>query len=104
MNASTLVSPDNLAERDVAVFLEERYGAAWLPEYRRCSIETDDAFVAVDYDPEFAAHLPADERQTLVAEFGFVPKTALHVQESVYHAGSPRLAQAVLQALCQRFN
>lgn len=104
MRTATLLSPHDLAERDVAKVLEEQFGAAWFPEYHRCSIDTDDAFVAVDVDPQFTARLRPDEQETLVVQLGFVPRTALHVQSSVYHPGSAQLGEHVLQALCSHFD
>jgi hypothetical protein len=104
MRTATMVSPHELEEREVARVLEQRFGAAWFPEYHRCSIDTDDAFVAVDVDDQFMARLPADERQALTSRLGFVPGTALHVQSSVYHLGSEQLAERVLQALCGLFD
>jgi hypothetical protein len=104
MRTSTVLSPHELEEREVAKILEQRFGAAWFPEYHRCSIDTDDAFVAVDVDDQFTARLPADERQALTCRLGFVPGTALHVQSSVYHPGSAHLAERVLQTLCDLFD
>jgi hypothetical protein len=99
MKTATLFSPHDLAESDVARILEQRYGAAWFPEHHRCSIDTDDAFVAVDVDHQFTTQLPPDEQQSLAAQLGFVPRTVLHVQSSTYHPGSPSLAERVLQTL-----
>src|ERR1700719_1855021 len=104
MKTSTLLSPHDLAEPDVARILEQRYEAVWFPEYHRCSIDTDDAFVAVDVDHEFTGRLPPDEQKTLVTQLGFTPRTALHVQSSAYHPGSPGLAERVLQTLCSLFD
>lgn len=104
MRTSTLLSPHELAERDVARILEQEFGAAWFPEYHRCSIDTEDGVVAVDVDPGYAARLGPDEQRSLAARLGFVPKTALHVQSSAYHPGSPDLAEHVLQTLCRRFD
>jgi hypothetical protein len=104
MKTATLLSPHILAEPDVARLLEQRFGAAWFPEYHRCSIDTDEAFVAVDIDHDFTGRLPPDERQSLVTQLGFTPQTALHVQASAYHPGSPDLAQRVLQTLCGLFD
>lgn len=104
MRTSTLFSPHQLAERDVAQVLDERFGATWFPEYHRCSIDTEDAFVAVDIDPEYTSRLTPDELRTLVAQLGFVPRTALHIQSSAYHAGSPSMAENVFHTLCRLFN
>jgi hypothetical protein len=100
----TLLSPHDLAERDVAQLLELEFGAAWSPEYHRCSIDTEDAFVAVDFDPQYIARLRSDEQRTLTAQVGFTPKSALHVQSSGYHVGSPALAEQVLQTLRRHFD
>ncbi len=104
MRTSTLLSPHQLAERDVAQILEQQFGAAWFPEYHRCSIDTEDAFVAVDVDQEYASRLSPDEQRTLATQLGFAPKTALHIQSSAYHAGSPSLAEHVFQTLCRLFD
>ncbi len=102
MTTSTLLFRHELVERDVARLLEEEFGAAWFPEYHRCSIDTADAFVAVDVDPGYAARLTPDEQRSLETELGFLPRAALHVQASTYHAGSPRLAESVLQTLSRK--
>ncbi len=104
MKTATLLSPHDLAEPDVARILEQRFGAAWFPVYHRCSIDTDEAFVAVDVDHEFTGRLDSEEQQTLVRRLGFTPRTALHVQASVYHPGSPGLAERVFQTLCCLFD
>jgi hypothetical protein len=104
VTTTTLLFPNELAERDVARVLEQEFGAAWFPEHHRCSIDTDDAFVAVDLDHQYAARLPTDEQQTLATQLGFVPRTALHVQSSAYHSGSPGVAENVLQTLCRLFD
>lgn len=103
MTTSTLFFRHELVERDVARILEQEFSASWFPEYHRCSIDADDAFVAVDLDPGYAARLSSDERRALETNLGFLPQTALHVQASTYYAGSPRLADAVLQSLSHRF-
>src|SRR5207253_612329 len=104
MRTSTLLCPHQLAEKDVAEVLEQQFGAAWFPEYHRLSIDTEDAFVAVDVDPGYASRLPPDEQRALAMRLGFVPQTALHVQASAYHAGSPGLAENVLQTLSRLFD
>jgi hypothetical protein len=104
MKTDTLLSPHDLAEPDVARILEEKFGAAWFPDYHRCSIDTDDAFVAVDVDQGFSSRLPAEEQQSLVSRLGFTPRTALHVQSSVYHSGSPVLAERVVETLRSLFD
>jgi len=104
MRTLTLLSPHDLAERDVVQILEQEFSAAWFPEYHRCSIDTEDAFVAVDVDPQYIAQLHPDEQRILTAQLGFVPKSALHVQSSAYHVGSPALAEQVLQTLCRLFD
>ena len=101
MRTQTLVSPHEVPEREVAKILEQAFGAAWFPEHHRCSIDTEDAFVAVDV--ECPAHLEGDEQQSLRAQLGFLPRTALHVQSSTYHAGSAQLAEQVLQTLSKVF-
>jgi hypothetical protein len=104
MRTSTLLSPHGVAEREVARILEQEFGAAWFPEYHRCSIDWDNAFIAVDVDREFTTRLPLDKQQTLATQLGFMPQTALHVQSSTYHLGSAQLAEKVFQTLCSLFD
>lgn len=104
MRSATLFSPHALAEREVARMLEQLFGAAWFPEYHRCSIEGEDGFVAVDVDPEYAARLEPEEQRRLAVQLGFIPRTALHIQSSAYHSGSASLAEQVGQQLCRHFD
>lgn len=103
VQTSTLYTPRDVAESELAAFLEQQFEAGWFPDHHRCSIETEDAVVFVDFDPAYFARLPPDEQGTLAAQLGFAPKVALHVSSSSYHAGSPGLAEAVLRTLCQQF-
>jgi hypothetical protein len=104
MKTTTLLSPHQLAEQDVARVLEQQFGATWFPQYHRCSIDTQDAVVAVDVDPDYASRLPPDEQRTLAAQLGFLPGAALHIQSSTYHPGSPTLAEQVVQTLSRLFD
>lgn len=99
MRTFTFLSPLDLPEQEVAQFLEQRFGAVWIPEYHRCSIDTESAIVAVDVDRDFTPRLPPEDRATIVAQVGFVPRTAFHVQESIYHKGSSELARRVQELL-----
>jgi hypothetical protein len=99
VNTVTLFTPRQVSERNLAEDLGRQFGAAWFPEYHRCSLDTDDAVVYVDFDPAYTDRLTADELRTLAGQLGFVPKFALHVSPSTVYPGSPALAQEVLAAL-----
>lgn len=102
MKTSTLFTAREVTETELASVLEKQFSAAWFPEYHRCSIDTDDAFVSVDFDPAFVERLEPDERRSLAAILGFVPKVAFHVSTSSHHVGSPALAERVLDMLSQQ--
>ena len=101
MRTATLFTPGELTEPELARVLEQEFGATWFPDYHRCSIDTEDAFVAVDFDPAYVSQLPPDEERALAAQLGFRPIVALHVSSSTYHSGSPELAERVLLTLCR---
>jgi hypothetical protein len=48
--------------------------------------------------------LDMDEQQSLATKLGFMPRTALHVQSSVYHSGSGQLAEQVFHTLYRFFD
>ncbi len=100
--SATILAPTALAEPELAEFLEREFGAAWFPEDHRCSIDTADATVFVDFDPGYPDRLPADELGAAAARVGFVPKAAVHIDGSKYHPGSAALAGRVLETLTRR--
>lgn len=107
MPFATLFLPTQLAEKDVARVLEGEFEAAWFPERHRCSIDTTDGVVYVDFDrasSSYLSSLSSDEQCALVAELGFVPQTALHVETVSHYEGSSRLAEIVLETLRHEFN
>jgi hypothetical protein len=101
VRTSTLFTPREPTESELAAVLEQRFDAAWFPEHHRCSIDTVDATVYVDFDPGYVAWLTPDEQHALADQLGFVPKFALHVGASNFHSGSPELAGRVLDELCR---
>lgn len=101
MTTSTLLTPRDIAEPELAAVLEQRFEANWFPEYHRWSIDAEGAVVFVDFDPAYFSRLTPDEQRALTAQLGFHPKVALHVGSSPYHAGSPGLAELVLLTLCK---
>ena len=102
MRTATLFTPREVSETELAAVLEQQFEAGWFPNYHRCSIATEDATVYVDFDAAYLEQLTPDEQRTLAAQLGFVPKVALHVSSSSYHAGSTDLAEVVLRTLCQQ--
>jgi hypothetical protein len=102
VRTSTLFTPREVSERELAIALEQQFSAAWFPEYHRCSIDTEDAFVSVDFDDTYMDRLEPDEQRTLTAQLGFIPKVALHVSSSSFHLGSTGLAELILRTLCQQ--
>ena len=103
MKTTTLFPSRDLTESELAAALEEQFGAAWFVDRHRCSIDTDDAFVAVDFDSGYLGLLSPEDQHALVGQLGFLPKAALHVSASVYHSGSPALAERVALALGRLF-
>jgi len=102
VRTSTLFTPRDVSEAELAAVLEQQFEAGWFPAYHRCSIATEDGTVYVDFDAAYMDRLKPEEQRTLAAQLGFVPKVVLHVSSSSYHAGSPGLAEVVLRTLCQQ--
>jgi hypothetical protein len=88
-----------VAEPEVAAALERQFDTGWFPDHDRCSIDTDDAVVYVDFDPAHVGRLTPDERRSLVAQLGFPPAAAIHVTASTHYPGSSDLAKHVLLTL-----
>lgn len=101
MSNQTLYAAWDLPESELAELLEREFDSAWFPQYHRCSVQSVDATVYVDFDAACVSRMVDGERRDLAARLGFVPRGALHVSPSIYHAGSPELAEQVFQTLSQ---
>jgi alkanesulfonate monooxygenase SsuD/methylene tetrahydromethanopterin reductase-like flavin-dependent oxidoreductase (luciferase family) len=104
VNTTTLLVARELTEPELARALEQRFDAAWFPEYHRCSIDTEDATVYIDFDPTYGDRLQPDEKRSLTARLGFIPTAAICIQASHTYPGSPRLAETVASTLCNQFS
>ena len=103
MRNSTLFIKDELNEPELAAALEKQFNAVWFPDYHRCSIDSDDATVYVDFDSEYVSSLTIEEQHSLAVQLGFLPKLALHISTSVYHAGSAQLAELVWRGVLEKW-
>ena len=96
---STLLTRSEIDESEWASLLEQRFGAAWFPEYHRCSVVATDGTVFVDFESGYSNSLAPDEQRVFAARLGFVPVAAIHVQPSKLYAGSVELASRVFATL-----
>ena len=96
---STLLTRTEITEPEWASLLEDRFGASWFPEHHRCSVESVEGTVFVDFEAGYSDTLAPDERRVFAARLGFIPAAAIHVQPSKLYSGSAELAARVFATL-----